>query len=131
MQNNINQFFIRHKEDKRKNIVKSKNNQISLDKDKYNNGYKMIKVNNRWVMKYRAVMEKHLGRKLKKGEIVHHFDHNKLNDKIENLILCKNVWEHKQYHCFDLYKYGELRRINIGDIYKKVNNQWIKYSTIK
>jgi hypothetical protein len=39
-------------------------------------------------------MEKYLGRKLKKGEVVHHIDHNKKNDKIENLILCKNAFEH-------------------------------------
>lgn len=34
---------------------------------------------------HRVVMEKKLGRKLRKGEIVHHIDHNKKNNKPSNL----------------------------------------------
>lgn len=34
---------------------------------------------------HRVVMEKVLGRKLKKGEIVHHIDHNKKNNHPKNL----------------------------------------------
>jgi hypothetical protein len=36
---------------------------------------------------HRVVMEKYLGRKLKKGEIVHHIDGNKHNNDIKNLEL--------------------------------------------
>lgn len=44
------------------------------------------------------VMEQHLGRKLKKQEIVHHIDSNKQNDNIENLMLFKNSSEHMRWH---------------------------------
>lgn len=51
---------------------------------------------------HRVLMEKHLGRKLKKEEHVHHIDGNKQNNLLENLIILgKN--EHAQLH-------GRLKR---------------------
>ena len=48
---------------------------------------------------HRLVIEKQLGRKLKEAEVVHHIDHNPLNNEIKNLALCKNESEHKtKYH---------------------------------
>ena len=43
-------------------------------------------------------MEKHLGRFLKKNECIHHIDGDKANNKIDNLLLCKNVAEHTKIH---------------------------------
>jgi hypothetical protein len=34
---------------------------------------------------HRRIVEKSLGRKLKKGEVVHHRDHNPKNNEIRNL----------------------------------------------
>lgn len=38
-----------------------------------------------YILEHRVIMENHLGRLLEKDEIVHHKDHNKRNNSIENL----------------------------------------------
>lgn len=43
------------------------------------------------------VMEKHLGRKLKRGECVHHIDRNRSNNSISNLCLM-TIGEHSRLH---------------------------------
>lgn len=64
-----------------------------------------------WKREHVLVMENFLGRKLIKGEIVHHIDGNKQNNVITNLDLC-NVQEHNFLHAnsekiiFELYKLG-------------------------
>ena len=45
----------------------------------------------------RYLMEQHLGRKLNKDEEVHHKDHDKTNDVIENLEVA-NSTEHRKHH---------------------------------
>ena len=50
------------------------------------------------VNQHRVVMERIIGRKLRKGEIVHHKDGNKKNNKPSNLQLLKNQAEHCRVH---------------------------------
>ena len=74
-----------------KPIKNKKNKWRSLNKS----GYVSTKDENGvWRPEHTVVMEKYLGRKLRKGEVVHHIDHNRANNKIENLVLCESVFEH-------------------------------------
>ena len=70
-------------------------------------GYIHIRVNGKYIKRSRIVMEYIIGRKLKKGEVVHHkgINHpisskeNKLDDTEENLQLCNSGSEHRKIHC--------------------------------
>lgn len=47
-----------------------------------------------YVLEHHLVMEAHIGRRLRKGEVVHHRDKNKANNQIENLELFASNAEH-------------------------------------
>ena len=51
-----------------------------------------------YVYTHMLVAEEKLGRKLKKGEVVHHVDENKLNNDFDNLIVFKSNADHVVYH---------------------------------
>jgi uncharacterized protein (DUF1330 family) len=66
-------------------------------------GYKMVKTDNHpfaykgYVREHRLVVEKHLGRFLNKDEEVHHRNGNKLDNRIENLVVLSPS-EHAKEH---------------------------------
>jgi len=51
-----------------------------------------------YIAEHRLIMEKHLGRFLKPGEIVHHINHDPIDNRIENLGLCENAGRHIADH---------------------------------
>ncbi len=52
------------------------------------------------------VMEKHIGRKMKKGEVIHHINFNNLDNRIENLEILTQS-EHIKKH-FSKFKWGKI-----------------------
>jgi len=60
-----------------------------------NQGYVVICIKGCFRPEHRIIFEKYLGRKLIKGEVIHHRDGNKQNNKIKNLQLLSNI-----NHCF-------------------------------
>ena len=51
-----------------------------------------------YIREHRYIMGNHLKRLLTDSEVIHHIDGNKSNNKLSNLLLCKNAREHSRVH---------------------------------
>jgi hypothetical protein len=119
-------------ESKVKNIFEPKVGSVIIDKE----GYPQVYIGKNYpyrdggythIREHQYVMEIHLGRRLEKGEVVHHIDGNKRNNELENLYLT-SVEEHNKLHAesesilFDLYRKGIIGfDRNIGRYFLKNN----------
>lgn len=105
-------------------VSKSNQNRKGNGKDYYisGDGYKMVRTGDKqngigwraYSKEHKVVIEQYIGRKLKKGEVVHHIDGNKLNNNLSNLFLCSGHTEHRVAHTslesvgIELYKIGAI-----------------------
>lgn len=71
-------------------------------------GYVLLRQGSRYVREHRLVVEEHLGRPLLEDEVVHHINHDKTDNRIENLQVMSRA-EHIEEHRAELI--DGLRRI--------------------
>lgn len=62
------------------------------------NGYHGVRINDVLYYVHRGVMEIHLGRPLEEGEVVHHINGNKRDNRISNLMLFPDNAAHMRWH---------------------------------
>lgn len=96
-----NYFFGKKHTEETKNKLKKINWKGGKVFDK-KNGYMLIydlnsKLKNKYIPEHRLIMEKHLGRKLKSKEIIHHINENRLDNRIDNLQITTRA-EHLKIH---------------------------------
>ena len=81
-------------------------------------GYKVIYVEKERIFEHRHLVEIHIGRKLKKDEVIHHINENKLDNRIENLLITDNS-NHRKFHVSKKWSRSHDKCINCERIDRK------------
>ena len=67
------------------------------------NGYKQVYYRGKIILEHRFIMGQHLCRKLLRTECVHHINHNRSDNRIENLMII-GIKEHGKMHSMEGHK---------------------------
>jgi len=95
------------------------------------NGYILIFIDKEWKSEHIYAVEQFIGRKLKKGEVVHHDDFNKQNNNLWNLTLFPNRSKHNHYHRqFKQFKNTQPRKTEILKLKEAMRIERIKNKLI-
>lgn len=91
-------------------------------------GYRRIRKDGKLVYEHRLVMERHLGRKLRADEHVHHKDEIKLNNVVDNFEVLNSA-EHSRAHATfrnATHKECSVCRVTQprSEFYKELNPKW-------
>ncbi len=73
-------------------------------------GYRMFQIEGKDILEHRLVMEEKLGRPLTDREVVHHINGNRLDNRIENLMLFSTNSEHIRKYKTPCLKCDKLAR---------------------
>ena len=93
-----NKYFKLHPEERNYSASKGKNNPLYKEKQYKHNGIWIRNDENELELEHRYLIEKEIGRKLKKSEIIHHIDGKKYNNSSDNLYLFTSKREHSLSH---------------------------------
>lgn len=77
-------------------------------------GYRYVCQGNKSISEHVLIMEKHIGRKLSKDEVVHHKDFNRNNNDINNLQLMTRSEHSKLHREYEKQLYGKTKGMTPG-----------------
>jgi hypothetical protein len=78
---------------------------------------------NGYVLEHRIVIENYLGRVLNDNEIVHHKNHNKKDNRLENLEVMNNREHNRKHGLLQGRQWVTLKCPQCGKIFEKKKNQ--------
>jgi hypothetical protein len=82
-------------------------------------GYVMEKFEGKWYKQHRLVIERLLGRPLKRGEVVHHKNGVRSDNSIENLELMTDQ-EHRSHHSSEIGRHSETTKKKMSESAKRI-----------
>lgn len=84
-------------------------------------GYVEVKCGRTWVLEHRIIIENFIGRKLDSKEAIHHLNHNRKDNRIENLMLFKTQKDHKAFEN-KIRQFGKTQ-----PILKQISERWDEF----